>query len=130
MSGPGSLRQIPSHSGRRGCSRLRLRQPAELISLGGQVRCTLINLSQTGARIEISPAPRPGASAFLRFCGQEAFGAVVWSSPTACGLRFDDALTPKVMLAARDFADANPQLVRQQFESSVRDWVSGRGRMV
>jgi PilZ domain len=130
MSGPGSLRQFPKHSGRRGHSRLRLRQPAELITLGGQVRCGLINLSQTGARIEIAPVPRPGASAFLRFCGQEVFGTVVWSSASACGMRFDEPLTAKVMLAARDFADANPELVRQQFESSIRDWVSGKGRMV
>lgn len=124
------MRQFPSHSHRRGCSRLRLWQPAELITLGGQLRCTLTNLSQSGARIEITPTPRPGSSAFLQFCGQEAFGTVVWSSATACGMRFDESVAPKAMLAARDFADANPHSVREQFESSVRDWVSGRGRLV
>ncbi|MDE2595735.1 MAG: PilZ domain-containing protein [Sphingomonadales bacterium] len=116
--------------GRRLCSRVRLRLPAEFISLDGNHRCWLENLSTSGARLLIRDAPGNGAAGYLMFAGHEAFSRVVWHAWQSCGIAFDEMLPLETVIAMRHLAESFPEMERRRHDQSIRDWVQGRGRIV
>ena len=98
-------------AGRRRHSRLRVHLPAKLITLDGTLSATLLNLSYSGAKLLLGTrAVRRGSSAVLNWGAFEAFCTVAWVTGGHCGLDFDEALHPQVLIATRDLADITPRL--------------------
>jgi PilZ domain len=112
-------------TGRRRHSRLRVCLTARLITLGGTLPITLLNLSFTGARISLGTASvQRGASAVLTWSGFEAFCKVAWVQGGHCGLDFDEPLRPDMLIATRDLADVTPGVDANRV--AARDWAVGR----
>lgn len=57
----------------------------------------LLDLSRSGAQIEIAPQPAAGSPVLMRWDGHEAFGEVVWARGEACGVRFDKLLPEEIV---------------------------------
>jgi hypothetical protein len=112
---------------RRSDPRVRLGVPAKVQFLSGLKSCRLDNLSQRGARIMLAEkAPAVGASGLLKVCRIEAFGEVIWSRGTACGLRFDDKLPLKEVVNVRHFGDQLVEIEAAGRRTMVRNFVQGR----
>ncbi len=122
-----------NHAGiphRRNAARVRLRIPADFLTLDGHRKCWLEDLSSSGARLRIEPPPAKGASGFLNFCGTETFGTVVWAWEKTCGMAFDEELPHDTVVALRRMADDIPDFERLRHTQAIRDWVEGRGRII
>lgn len=114
------------HTGRlprRAHSRLRLGIPARLLSLEGQQAVTLVDLSQSGARIVLG-APGRVSGGLLRWLDYEAFGDPVWQVGEELALHFDEPIDPAWLIETRHRAPV--ELDRGlQTKRAAREWVSG-----
>jgi hypothetical protein len=117
-------------AGRRGRNRLRARLAAKIVTLDGTRNTILLDLSQTGARLNASPGMIPGQKAVLTWIGFEAFGSIVWVDNGRCGMVFDEPLSHGVVLATRD-VDARDHLPSDhELERwRAREWVAGMRRI-
>ena len=111
--------------GNRSASRLRTRLPARLITLNGELRVVLQDLSRSGAGLSKSALPRSG-SAVLQWFGYEAFGAIRWSVAGQCGIEFDGLIPQAWVLATRSH-DARERLPDddEMVRRGAREWVTG-----
>jgi hypothetical protein len=115
-------------TGRRAAARLRLHLPGELVTLDGQGRAVIENLSRTGARIATRLTVRPGTTCVLRWHGCEALGVVRWQYNGHCGLAFDSPLSHDDLMAAR-WLDANiDRLERDHWQKWAQEFVTGTGQ--
>ena len=57
----------------------------------------LLDLSCSGARLEMTPLPAVGSPALITWDDFEAFGEVVWARGETCGVRFDRMLPLEVV---------------------------------
>jgi len=110
---------------RRGKARLRLGIPADLLTLHGRTRVTLLDLSETGARLRYDGE---GISdGVLEWLDHEAFGAVVRQTGDEVGLRFDEPIEQDCVLETRErlplIASSEDSLMR-----FAREWVRGEDR--
>ena len=112
--------------GRRAYQRLRLGMPAELILTSGRYHCQLDDLSTRGAKVTVQAPPRALASAFLRWPGGEAFGLIVWSVGSRCGLQFDEALTPDAVFAARRAQENKKRQQDDECRTFAKNWTNGK----
>jgi hypothetical protein len=97
------------------------------VLLQGQEKCTLDDLSQTGARITLPDAmPRPGSSALLIIERFEFFGTIVWVSGKRFGLQFDEAVPLAQVISVRHYADAYAEQERIISRTNARTFVQGR----
>ncbi len=108
---------------RRGKARLRVGIPADLLTVHGRSPVTLLDLSETGARLRYEG---DGISdGVLEWLGYEAFGAVVRHADSEVGLRFDEPIAQDCVLDTRERLPT-----MQQGEDEVvrfaREWVGGR----
>lgn len=118
-------------SGRRGSARLRLRLPAELITLDGQGPAILENISATGARVSSQLVLKPGASCILRLGRLELFGDVAWCAQGRLGLMFEEPLAQGQLVALRNLDPADLANERAAREDWARGFVNGTiGRRV
>jgi hypothetical protein len=115
----------PIAIGRRAHSRVRLDLPADLVTLDGRQHCRLINLSVCGANLRIEPPPAKGTCGFLRFCGAEAFGTVVWTHSKHCGVDFDEPIPLETVTAMRDLAAAHPWDEAYLEQQAIKAWIQG-----
>jgi hypothetical protein len=110
---------------RRKKPRLRVGIPARLETLYETVQVTLIDLSQTGAKMEI-PDRRLAGSAVLNWLSFEALGDVMWQEGDLAGLQFDPSVPLDYLLATRELA---PNVVAKQHldaRAAAAAWVWGR----
>src|SRR5688500_14752441 len=90
-----SLRSMASaalqaeHQPRRGFPRLRLGVMARLLTLEGEQWVTLVDLSQSGARVVLGASGKV-TGGLLRWLGYEAFGDPVWQFGDELALHFDE----------------------------------------
>jgi hypothetical protein len=107
---------------RRGKARLRLGIPAQLLSLHGRSRVTLLDLSETGARIRYSG--EPVRDVVVEWLGYEAFGKVVRRSGGDLGVRFDDPIAERWVLETRERL---PAMARGEDHVTrfAREWAHG-----
>lgn len=124
-----SFPQFPLKAGRRGCARLRLRLPAELLTLGGKTRGWLHDISCTGARLGVTPLPDAYEGGILSIAGIEAFGTIIWVRGEFCALHFDQPLSHATVSNLRHHAATFPEAERRRHDRAVRDWVEGRRRI-
>lgn len=114
--------------GRRRQSRLQVRLPARLITLGGTHCAVLADLSEGGARVtgDVSGV-RVGGQAVLQWDRYETFGLIVWVGTGQCGLAFYDPITERDVLRTRvvDERDRLPGDV-EQTRRAAQAFVSGR----
>ena len=118
-------------TGRRREGRLRVRLAAKLITLDGEYRGVLADLSTRGARIEAGYGKlRPGQEAVMQWEGAEAFGIVTWVVDGSVGLRFYDPLDRCAVMAARRLDD-RMRLVNDEdgVRQSARAFVQGAIRL-
>ncbi|HEX4847760.1 MAG TPA: PilZ domain-containing protein [Novosphingobium sp.] len=128
MSAPAAI-PLP-RTGKRCHARLRVRLPAKLITLDGDYRVVLCDLSQSGARIGQPGLPLLQGQAILLWDKYEAFGRFAWCRAGLAGLAFLDPIPPAWVLATRDLDDAHhlpddSELQRRH----AREWVTGRNRV-
>ena len=116
--------------GRRGRNRLRSRLPAKVVTLDGTRNTILLDLSCSGARIKATPDMAKGQQAILTWSGFVAFGSAVWVNHGLCGIAFDEALEPEILIATRDL-DASSRLPSdlELDRNRAREWVAGTRRI-
>ena len=115
--------------GRRRRSRLHVRLSARAITLTQTRPAILCDLSLQGAQIETDALTVPGQEIVLQWGPFEAFGTIVWSAGTRCGIGLHQSLSPQTLVATRDLDDAHhlprtSQIVRDE----ARRWAEGRLR--
>lgn len=96
--------------GRRGRPRLRLGVPARLTTLEGTRDVLLNNLSSSGAQVRLA-AGEKFTSGVLEWLQFDALVDLIWQEANTCGVRFDEPLPKRVILATRDAA---PGLVDEE----------------
>ena len=87
--------------GRRSGARARLSLPATLESVRGVFRVTIINLSCTGAMVEVPELLKVGTDVVLQRGELDAFAVVVWAGSGRCGLQFYDPIDQEEVIAHR-----------------------------
>ena len=113
-------------TGQRRHRRARLSLPAQVETITSRESGQLTSLSRSGACVRVATVPRVGSDVLLR-CGDiEAFGTVVWSGPAACGIRFEELLDDRSVVAVRLVSDRQPETVAAQRVAAARAWVEGR----
>lgn len=107
---------------RRGKARLRLGIPADLTTVHGRHQVSLLDLSESGARLQCSAA-RIG-DGVLQWMGYEAFGSVVWRAGEEVGLQFDEPIEHAWLLDTRQWL---PVIAQDEdgLRRFAREWVKG-----
>jgi hypothetical protein len=116
------LRLLP---GQRSHARARLNLPARLVTFNATMACTLIDLSQTGAKLGARECPRVGALVVVEDLPIELFGTVRWTAHELFGIEFDVPLPLEPVVKLRRFADTADTRRRQAALTYARDWVQG-----
>lgn len=119
----------PEQRGRRNNPRAHIELPATVDALSGHRRISLLDISQTGARLEGADLPGTGKDVILR-CGEiDTFGTVIWSVAGRCGLLFDEPISAKELIALRHVAVAAEQsgITPEELQAAA-DWVNGLAR--
>lgn len=81
-------------SERRSSTRSRVNCPVQLRLPSGQRSGTMVDLSERGARVEMSSPPGVGASVLLEWMCYDALCNVIWATDNACGLMFEKPISP------------------------------------
>jgi hypothetical protein len=117
-------------TGKRGQPRLRVRLPARLITLNGEFRVVLCDLSTGGARVGKPGLVLDGGQAVLLWESFEAFCAVAWCRGGLVGVRFEDPIPNDWVLVTREL-DSNSNLPpdAELDRRAARDWVLGQARI-
>lgn len=111
----------PSHP-RRSHPRLRLGLPARLETLFGTWDVQLVDLSQTGARLDVAVRPKV-RTGVLKWLGFEAMGDVVWRNDHLLGMTFDEQVSLETIVATRD---ADPSVIGEvELVEAARAWATG-----
>ena len=113
--------------GKRAHARLRVRLPAKLITLHGEHRLALIDLSTGGARVGKPGLDCPTSKALVQWAGYEAFGRIVWARDGLAGVRFEEPIPDEWVMATRQLAENSPLPSDTELHRrAARDWVGGR----
>jgi hypothetical protein len=110
---------------RRAHSRLRLGIPAQFITVNGSSNITLLDLSQSGARLQLS-GPERAKDGVLKWMGFEVYGIKVWQSGTMIGVQFDKPISSNWVLATRNWRPSDRE-TKIEARSFARDWAKGAG---
>ena len=71
--------------------------PASVVTMNAYQYPELADISQTGAKVRGSPLPPRGTVALLRAGELEVLCRVVWVKGEDCGLRFEEAVSPRLL---------------------------------
>ncbi|MEM6474928.1 MAG: PilZ domain-containing protein [Pseudomonadota bacterium] len=124
-SPPTQSKPLLGKIGRRSAARLRLSVPAKFISLYEARNCTLLDVSRTGARIELDHPLVLNDAGFLRCAGVEVFACVLREKSGVNGLEFDLPLSDNQVLAIRSFSENLERDERSSVWSEARAWATG-----
>jgi hypothetical protein len=89
----------------------------------------LLDLSDTGAKLQGEQLPDVGTEVLVRTGGLEAFGTVVWCEDGPCGVCFDVELSPEA--TAREKSEGGVATLRgltAQERLAANDWAHGLAR--
>jgi hypothetical protein len=87
------------HVERRIAERATVDFPAQLKTPGGTRNLRLVDVSETGARLQASDTPKPGMAALIQIGPREMFCRVAWSRDGHCGISFDKPLPRELIVA-------------------------------
>lgn len=119
---------------RRQRSRLRTCLPARLVTLEASLPATLLDLSLTGARLQLGqgglrPATlRPQEPVILHWGPYDQFGTLVWRTGDFAGVEFDAHIAAADLVATRDLQDSYTSRGGQRHDVArhAQAWVEGR----
>jgi hypothetical protein len=74
---------------------------ARLLTLEGEQWVTLVDLSQSGARVVLGASDKVSAGGLLRWLGYEAFGDPAWQFGDELALHFDEPIKADWLLETR-----------------------------
>ena len=97
-------------AGRRRHSRLRLHLPARLMTITSTFPVTLLDLSQTGARIKADTYQVAG-DAVLTWDRFEVFCRIAWIGGEQCGLDFEEPIGQDILLVTRNLVRTDPDCI-------------------
>jgi len=119
----------PEHRGRRDSPRAHIVLAGSVDALSGRQQISLLDISQLGACLEGPDLPAAGKDAILRCGAIDTFGTVVWASDGRCGLRFDEPISTKELMALRELAAATERsgVTPEQLQATA-DWMNGLAR--
>ena len=101
-----ACRSRESELGRRLHSRIQLVRPVRLLSEFVDQDVQLRNLSQGGVQLRWSHAVSLGSRVTVVVSHHELCGRVTWSSELLGGVSFDGLVSPELVLAMTDYAEA------------------------
>jgi hypothetical protein len=114
--------------GRRSNGRLRLGLEGSLELVCGRRKCTVVDLSASGAQLRLRTVPRLGECGLLKIDRVDAFGEIVWHNAHNCGLKFDVPLNAQCVL---DFRQRCEELLWREQNADreyAQNWVDGSVR--
>lgn len=120
QDGPGGRRAVP-------------REPVllngALMTVGTSTTVTMLDVSQTGARIRIKEPPFLRQNVWLKINPADIFGTIIWIDGDECGLLFDTPLTDDEVagLQARGRVIFCAGLSAEE-QLGAEDWQSGMMR--
>jgi hypothetical protein len=112
---------------RRQCPRLMLGIDAEIISVEGRQPVVLRDLSETGAKIQLT-RKTPMSRGIMRWLRYEVFGEVVWQQDGWCGLLFDRPISPACLFDTRVAAPGLVHDERKEARRYAMAFVAGHQR--
>ena len=71
--------------------------PAAVVTMSAYQFPEMVDISQAGAKLRGSPLPPKGSTALLRVGPLEVLCRVMWVDGEQCGIRFDEAVPPKML---------------------------------
>ena len=74
---------------------------ASMVTMNAYQFPELADISTTGARLKGSPLPPKGTTGLLKSGALEILCRVVWSHEDACGVRFDEPVSPRLLKQLR-----------------------------
>ena len=110
---------------RRSQGRARLGLAARLVTFSGTSNCTLVDLSYTGACIQVASEPRVGSMIVVENKVRELFGTVRWARGGFAGFEFDDPLSLTEAVELRRQAEADLGREERERIAYARSWVTG-----
>jgi hypothetical protein len=122
--------QLIAGTGKRRHARLRVRLPAKLITLDGEFRVVLCDLSTGGARVGKPGLFLAGGEAVLLWDRFEVFGTLAWCRSGLFGVHFEAPIAKEWVMATRELDSAtrlpdDDELNRQ----AAREWIVGQARV-
>lgn len=113
--------------GRRSSSRQTAPLLAVVTTLQQTHSVTLVDVSQTGARLRGDDLPDPGDELFLTVESVRCFGSVAWKLADECGVAFHDPLPPLDVEIIRHMAITGRDITPEQ-RAAFEDWTLGRAQ--
>lgn len=77
--------------------RARVLLPAAVVTMSAYQFPELVDISHAGAKLRGSPLPPQGSTALLRVGALEVLCRVMWAGDDECGVRFDEAVSPRML---------------------------------
>ena len=119
MSEPAPVCDLPH---RRDAARLRLAAPAVFLGHDGRQPVTLLDVSQTGAKL-VFEEPPASVAGFISWMDFETFGDLVWREGLYIGIAFDQPLPLKWIIETRH---RSVHIAAEECDSvlqAAREWV-------
>jgi hypothetical protein len=119
----------PQLRGRRSEPRAYVVLPALTQALSGHRSVKLLDVSQTGARIEADDLPPVGRDIVLKCAGIDTIGKVTWAASGRCGVHFYEPIPIRELVAIRDLAQSfeGSDMTAEEREAAA-DWANGLAR--
>ncbi|WP_309621590.1 PilZ domain-containing protein [Novosphingobium sp.] len=108
-------------------NRLRLGAAASLELIHPRRACLLDDISSTGARLRIDPAPANGAMVLLHFHELKVYARVIWSKSNEVGLQFEQPLALEDMQGMLWITNNRDLYERICRDGHAQDWADGFG---
>jgi hypothetical protein len=93
----------------------------------GSHAAILQNLSKFGAKLVFDGTLKKGSSWFLRWHGLEAFGTVLWSSGTHCGVSLNSPVPEPIMRSTLGLNETHRVREEDAGRLAARAWAEGSG---
>jgi hypothetical protein len=94
-------KRVDGPAGRRRAKRNPAGMRGELVSQTTSIDVTLIDMSNTGAKLHGANLPSVGQSVLVRIGPMEAFGTVAWREGDQCGIHFGSPASNEEVESAR-----------------------------
>lgn len=122
-------KRLDGPGGRRAAPREPVLLTAALLTVGCSRPVIILDLSETGAQMQVHQPLRDGQQVWIKAAPIEVFGTVVWIDGEQCGIAFDESLAEDelALLQANGRIVIDRRLSPDQ-QLAVEDWKTGLAR--
>jgi hypothetical protein len=92
-------KRLDGPGGRRSADREPTLLSAAMLAIGASRTAMVLDVSQTGLRIEVNAQLRVGQDVWLKVHPYDVFGTVAWVEGNLCGVRLDEPFSDDEMAA-------------------------------